>query len=769
MFLKLSFACSVLSLLAALGVGASATTNHNLFNHDKDDRLFETERTGELATTNHNMFIHDDKNGRPFETERAGELSTVQCVVDDISKTFTECCPSADSSDAICTLLWYFAGQMSSAGYGRCDCGKFEGACDDIGSIKYLLVPIFGDVCSKVDECCVDGTTTNNEFNMCMIDAIEDGDISFPDSIESITPDVDDIPVVGKSLQCIAEDISKTFTECCPSADSSDAICALLWCFDLDLEGVPTTSYRCNCVEIEDVCNEVEMFMSMATLLLDECSHGACDAIELFMGFLGEVCSQVGECCEDDTSTKEQLNACTIKAVEGGGDGATTNEEFKMCMIQAVKDGDITAPDLFVSLLPDVGEVDLTTATTTKKPTLNPTKRPTGKPTNNPTEPTNSVTDGYCDACSNTCAFWELNCLADLVSCKIEAAVVKAFKDTVETICSDDPSRMDARDLLNDAKRILIETELFSSDELDPVNIHFCSDLGEWNAADGMAPSKEKVLLDTSFIQAELYPLTRLLAHEFFHIRQYHRWGSEGFDCRYAGELKSGNGFGRDNYIEKEAYEFTEGIAENVIADWIWTNTVTSSSSPMKSPTVAPTKEPTTNPTDAPSSSLMKSPIAPTKEPTNNPIGALSSIPMKYPTIAPTKEPTSNRTDAPSSSPMKSPTIASPKDPTSNPPDALSSSPTKYPTFLPPAEPTNTPTYTTTQLAGATTIAGPTEQATDNVDSTTTITTSTVPSDATGPTDPDGSKEPYDENDAKKYVAKVFVYLIGPSITMVFI
>ena len=35
-------------------------------------------------------------------------------------------------------------------------------------------------------------------------------------------------------------------------------------------------------------------------------------------------------------------------------------------MIQAVKDGDITVPDLFVSLLPYVGEVDHTTATTTK-------------------------------------------------------------------------------------------------------------------------------------------------------------------------------------------------------------------------------------------------------------------------------------------------------------------------------------------------------------------------------------------------------------------
>ena len=69
--------------------------------------------------------------------------------------------------------------------------------------------------------------------------------------------------------------------------------------------------------------------MSMATLLLGECPLGACDAIELFMGFLGEICSQVGKCCEDGTTTKEQFNMCTIKAVEGGGDGATTNEEFR--------------------------------------------------------------------------------------------------------------------------------------------------------------------------------------------------------------------------------------------------------------------------------------------------------------------------------------------------------------------------------------------------------------------------------------------------------
>ena len=69
--------------------------------------------------------------------------------------------------------------------------------------------------------------------------------------------------------------------------------------------------------------------MSMATLLLGECSYGACDAIELFIGFVGEVCSQVGECCEDDTNTKERFNTCTIKDVEGGGDGATTNEEFR--------------------------------------------------------------------------------------------------------------------------------------------------------------------------------------------------------------------------------------------------------------------------------------------------------------------------------------------------------------------------------------------------------------------------------------------------------
>mmetsp|Transcript_24252 Transcript_24252/g.51439 ORF Transcript_24252/g.51439 Transcript_24252/m.51439 type:complete len:483 (+) Transcript_24252:104-1552(+) len=131
------------------------------------------------------------------------------------------------------------------------------------------------------------------------------------------------------AVECIAKDITKTFTECCPANDSSDGICNLLRCFGFELEGFPTITNSCNCRDLEGACEQIGNFKHALTLA----------------GF-GDVCSEVDECCD--------------------GPPVPTHDEFNMCILDSIRDGDIKLPDFLMSLLP---KETAATARPTKAPT----------------------------------------------------------------------------------------------------------------------------------------------------------------------------------------------------------------------------------------------------------------------------------------------------------------------------------------------------------------------------------------------------------------
>mmetsp|Transcript_31424 Transcript_31424/g.63864 ORF Transcript_31424/g.63864 Transcript_31424/m.63864 type:complete len:386 (-) Transcript_31424:2967-4124(-) len=176
-----------------------------------------------------------------------------------------------------------------------------------------------------------------------------------------------------------------------------------------------------------------------------------------------------------------------------------------------------------------------------------------------------SVAAVDCNACDDDCEWHRVDCHAKRALCKSTAGTFEVITDSIEAACANDPSRMEARGLISEAKDLLVSKNLFSRSEVDSVEYRFCSYLGDF--AGGMAPSKGKVLLHTDYVSSSKSDLAHLLSHELTHTRQYHRWGTDGFNCRYAEALASGNGFGKSNRIEKEAYDFDEGAQKCIYND----------------------------------------------------------------------------------------------------------------------------------------------------------------------------------------------------------
>lgn len=176
-----------------------------------------------------------------------------------------------------------------------------------------------------------------------------------------------------------------------------------------------------------------------------------------------------------------------------------------------------------------------------------------------------TVTAVDCNACNYNCRWYDFPCHGKKTLCKSTASVFGAYTSSVETICDQDPDRMAKRELIQDAKDLLVHKGLFTQEEVDHAKIRWCSALGgdvagigRIDFADGMAPSSNKVLLHKDYMDWDKENLAVLLAHELYHIRQYRDWGSEGFNCRYMQELASFEGTGRDNRVEEQAYNFED-------------------------------------------------------------------------------------------------------------------------------------------------------------------------------------------------------------------
>lgn len=175
-----------------------------------------------------------------------------------------------------------------------------------------------------------------------------------------------------------------------------------------------------------------------------------------------------------------------------------------------------------------------------------------------------------CNAWKYDCKRWwgtDPTCASKQNACHAAANAFFAYTGSVEAICANDilNGNQHGRDLIEDAKDVLYEKELFAPSDFDGIQIQFCTalqvveipNIGSWSAY-GMVPSSNKILLHPDYLNENSDYLALLLAHEMVHIQQHRRWSSVGFGCRYQEELWSGNGQGRKNSIEKEAYKFED-------------------------------------------------------------------------------------------------------------------------------------------------------------------------------------------------------------------
>ena len=150
-------------------------------------------------------------------------------------------------------------------------------------------------------------------------------------------------------------------------------------------------------------------------------------------------------------------------------------------------------------------------------------------------------------------------------ACKTAAVSFGAYLDVVKSTCTQDPGRMDEKEKIDEAKNILIRRGYFKSEEFRNVKIRWCKIHRKvFNGAEfggyGMAPDATLILFENDLKGSSPNVLAGLLAHEMIHIRQYHRWTSDGFKCRYSGQIFSGNKWGCHNSVEEEAYNFGKKV-----------------------------------------------------------------------------------------------------------------------------------------------------------------------------------------------------------------
>ena len=176
-----------------------------------------------------------------------------------------------------------------------------------------------------------------------------------------------------------------------------------------------------------------------------------------------------------------------------------------------------------------------------------------------------------CDACNERCRWDDNICYSERWACHTYGGFTRDWMDSIENICEEDDEniRYDARDLVEDAKDLLVDEGFLGRQELDHVDFLFCEAWRAVTPAHGLTVAGDRVLLDGEYRSRDrnVKDLAVLVAHEMHHVRQYIKWGSDSFDCRYTEELEKGHGFGRENHIEREAYEFSDEVAVRLCKD----------------------------------------------------------------------------------------------------------------------------------------------------------------------------------------------------------
>jgi uncharacterized membrane protein len=132
--------------------------------------------------------------------------------------------------------------------------------------------------------------------------------------------------------------------------------------------------------------------------------------------------------------------------------------------------------------------------------------------------------------------------------------------------CDNWPGRLSDRDLIEEAKNLLIDNEILAASEFENIQIRWCP----LRKGSGIAPDRGRIYLNSNSKNDDIENIAALLAHEMIHARQYRSMGSDKFKCEYSRHFVACNGCQDDRHpMERDAYTFEESVYEK-IEPWSW-------------------------------------------------------------------------------------------------------------------------------------------------------------------------------------------------------
>lgn len=150
---------------------------------------------------------------------------------------------------------------------------------------------------------------------------------------------------------------------------------------------------------------------------------------------------------------------------------------------------------------------------------------------------------------------------ARAIDCKAYAAGFDSFVVPIIARCATYAGRAGDVQKIDHAREVLVSADIVDLTAFEGVAIRWC----DLSNASGMVPDPDLVLLHPA-LKADPVRLAGVLAHEMKHVEQYRRWGKDEFKCRYVEQVVKGNGHGRSNSVEGEAYVFGDHALQTLQA-----------------------------------------------------------------------------------------------------------------------------------------------------------------------------------------------------------
>ncbi len=175
-----------------------------------------------------------------------------------------------------------------------------------------------------------------------------------------------------------------------------------------------------------------------------------------------------------------------------------------------------------------------------------------------------------CNACNYNPKWHEFDKVGKHGLCWTVADTFGAVMNAILLRCNNYGGRMGAGAKIEAAKQLLIKAGVLKQNDFDGVKIRLCpiKDVDiigfTFAGAVGMVPKEKHILIDVAQKDTNVVNLASLIAHEMKHVQQYEDWGKGKFRCKYSDELLSWHGFGRDNEVEREAYQFQDSADQKI-------------------------------------------------------------------------------------------------------------------------------------------------------------------------------------------------------------